>query len=313
MGQYKSIPADVQLSTEETTVENPYSHVSGISYGALIGPGLKPHPQQPYSFPSIPLPDRVDLRQTSCAPYFEPFSQGNVYSCTSDALAAAFMCSQRRQKQDQGSWIKPSTLFNYYFARAEMGPQMISKNSGSSLQAAMIAMRQGVSDSKTWPQSESWSEKPNTRAQKNSLHHTVTVGLPLDQNLQNLKRCLSHGYPFVFVFAVTPVMDAWFKNRQQQEESQFIMAEGELVPRNVHMGHAVLALGYDDDYFNGVFIVRNSWGPEWGMNGHFFIPYTVVTNPDISAEFFVIERVCSDLKNRCNSNCPSFYSHTACQ
>jgi C1A family cysteine protease len=36
-------------------------------------------------------------------------------------------------------------------------------------------------------------------------------------------------------------------------------------------GHAVLAVGYDDA--KQVLIVRNSWGPAWGYQGYFYMPY----------------------------------------
>ncbi len=36
-------------------------------------------------------------------------------------------------------------------------------------------------------------------------------------------------------------------------------------------GHAVVAVGYTDPKMR--FIVSNSWGPDWGMQGYFTIPY----------------------------------------
>jgi len=36
-------------------------------------------------------------------------------------------------------------------------------------------------------------------------------------------------------------------------------------------GHAVLAVGYDDAAQR--FIVRNSWGKGWGVQGYFTMPY----------------------------------------
>ncbi len=315
MGQYSSTPADTQIPPESEGIESPYEHVPGISYGAIIGPGVRKHAKKPYEFPSIPLPLRVDLRDTTCAPYFEPFTQGEAYSCTSDAVAAAFMCSERRQKLPDGARIQPSVLFNYFYARAQMGPQMAHRNAGATLENAIVAMHQGVATNQVWPQSKGWDEKPSEEAQRDALQHSLTTAMPLEGTLENLKRTLAHGYPFVFVFAVTPVMDRWFKSREKQVESQFIMAEGELVPRNIHMGHAVLAIGYDDKYFDGVFIVRNSWGPAWGDGGHFFMPYSLVTNPDISTEYSLIERICSNPKNtrtRCVEDCSPFYSHIVC-
>ena len=41
-------------------------------------------------------------------------------------------------------------------------------------------------------------------------------------------------------------------------------------------GHAVLLVGYDD--VNQCFIVKNSWGPDWGENGYFRIAYSQMAN-----------------------------------
>lgn len=43
-------------------------------------------------------------------------------------------------------------------------------------------------------------------------------------------------------------------------------------------GHAVLLVGYDagDTATSGHFIVRNSWGGEWGAGGYAYLPYAYV-------------------------------------
>jgi hypothetical protein len=38
------------------------------------------------------------------------------------------------------------------------------------------------------------------------------------------------------------------------------------------MGHAVTVMGYDDDEQS--FYVRNTWGPNWNVTGHFWFPYS---------------------------------------
>ena len=46
-------------------------------------------------------------------------------------------------------------------------------------------------------------------------------------------------------------------------------------------GHAVVLVGYEDTpdlYGGGYFIVKNSWGAEWGEEGYFRIGYSQVTN-----------------------------------
>jgi len=46
--------------------------------------------------------------------------------------------------------------------------------------------------------------------------------------------------------------------------------------RESHGGHAMLCVGYSDP--DKLFIVRNSWGPDWGEQGYCYIPYGYLTN-----------------------------------
>ena len=47
-------------------------------------------------------------------------------------------------------------------------------------------------------------------------------------------------------------------------------------------GHAVVAVGFDDSIeigpSKGAFIIRNSWGEEWGENGYGYLPYDYLLN-----------------------------------
>jgi C1A family cysteine protease len=54
-------------------------------------------------------------------------------------------------------------------------------------------------------------------------------------------------------------------------------------------GHAVLAVGYDDASTS--FIVRNSWGPNWGQKGYYQMPYGYLTNTDLASDFWAIQVV----------------------
>ena len=54
-------------------------------------------------------------------------------------------------------------------------------------------------------------------------------------------------------------------------------------------GHAVMCVGYDDT--NQWFIVRNSWGTDWGDGGYFYMPYAYMTNSQLANDFWEITAV----------------------
>jgi C1A family cysteine protease len=54
-------------------------------------------------------------------------------------------------------------------------------------------------------------------------------------------------------------------------------------------GHAVMAVGYDEK--KQWFVVRNSWGPVWGLKGYFTMPYAYLLQPGLSQDFWTIRLV----------------------
>ena len=51
-------------------------------------------------------------------------------------------------------------------------------------------------------------------------------------------------------------------------------------------GHAVLCCGYDLPKRR--FLVRNSWGKDWGLAGYFWMPFDYLLDPKLSDDFWVL-------------------------
>ncbi len=47
-----------------------------------------------------------------------------------------------------------------------------------------------------------------------------------------------------------------------------------------------MAVGYQDSASR--FIVRNSWGANWGQAGYFYLPYAYVTDPRNAGDFWTL-------------------------
>ena len=93
-------------------------------------------------------------------------------------------------------------------------------------------------------------------------------GLSTANLLKRIKLFISHGYPSMFGFTVYNFGDA---------DGEFAFpGPGD----NVRGGHAIIAVGYDDNRKignrKGALKIRNSWGTGWGDNGYGWLPYDYV-------------------------------------
>ena len=97
-----------------------------------------------------------------------------------------------------------------------------------------------------------------------------------------MKACLAEGFPFVFGFTVYDSFESSLVSKtgrvNMPEKSEKVLG-----------GHSVLAVGYDDKAKR--FIVRNSWGEDWGLNGYFTMPYDYLTEENLSDDFWTIRIV----------------------
>ena len=222
------------------------------------------------------LPAKVDLRNQNPAVY----DQGQLGSCTANAIGAAFEFALL--KIDKANDFLPSRLFIYYNERVI--EHSIKTDAGAQIRDGIKSVnKQGVSPENLWPYDiTKFAAKPPTAAYQEAKKHQVSSYQRVTRNITQMKGVLAEGFPFVFGFTV-----------YESFESPEVAKTGKLnLPKaseTVVGGHAVVAVGYDDKTKR--FIVRNSWGEEWGLKGYFTMPYDYLLNENLADDFWTIRAV----------------------
>jgi len=102
------------------------------------------------------------------------------------------------------------------------------------------------------------------------IEHTLAVPVELDA----WKHALAEGHPIIFGIVLFESFD------KQRKKGLVPLPSTNETGRESHGAHAMLCVGYSDR--DRVFIVRNSWGPEWGDQGYCYMPYDYVMNPELN-------------------------------
>ncbi len=214
------------------------------------------------------LPNKVDLR----AHMTKIEDQGDTSSCVANALAGAYEYWVRRDsKQD----YDVSRLFMYYNARWRNGDQ--NEDGGSVIQLAMEALKElGACSEESWPfEKPLLLEKPNRTAYEEASAYKIKEMQQVPLDLEAWKQALASGYPVVFGCLLFDSFDEC-----NQRGGVVPMPSPKDVGRSSHGGHSMCAVGYSES--EKVFIVRNSWGDQWGDKGYCYMPYNYLMNPEFN-------------------------------
>jgi C1A family cysteine protease len=213
--------------------------------------------------PKNKLPDSIDLRDKFPA---EPFDQGQLGSCTANALVGL---REYLEVIDQKPYTHLSRLFLYYFERYIEGT--VNEDSGAMLRDGMkVLQKLGVCPELDDEYNiKKFTQKPSDQAIADASqfkikeYHRIT-------SIKGVQQALVEGQPVAIGFMVYESFES------------YDVAENGIVPipkagEQKLGGHAVLVVGYKNINDKLHFIVRNSWGTDWGDKGYCYIPATFVT------------------------------------
>lgn len=230
--------------------------------------------------------------------------QGMLGSCTANGSEAAFDMARFRQA---GNFMRPSRLKIYYDTRAMEGT--VGQDAGAQIADVVTVLstpKGGCCPETMWPYDVSqYQQKPSSECYTYGATNYVLQGQSVPQTLQDMKSVLvTEGAPIIIGMTVYA--------GDHGLESQACATDGlcglpsaydQLQPAG---GHCVLVVGYDDSqrvplpkhgifdsqrFSTGAFLVRNSWGASWGLQGYFWIAYDYLLNPNFAQDFWALLRI----------------------
>ena len=174
----------------------------------IAGYGWKPDlpDQRDHSF-AVPahileqISSSVDLRD-KCP---EVYDQGRIGSCTANGIAAALEFEMMKQGMTA---YTPSRLFIYYNERVMEGN--VGSDAGAYIRDGIKSVAsQGDCAESEWPYDDTPADdngvfppgakagmQPPQSCYDDAIHHKALSYQSIDQNLADMKGCLSSGYPF---------------------------------------------------------------------------------------------------------------------
>ena len=221
--------------------------------------------------PPARLPSSVDLRP-QCSPVENQLALG---SCTANALVGSLEFLEGKAGRPVTDL---SRLFIYYNERSIEGT--VNEDSGAMIRDGVKSLvKQGVCAEDSWPYDiAKFAVPPPAACYRAALDHQVTSYHRI-LTLQEMRQCLAEGFPFVFGFTV-----------YESFESATVARTGVVnMPKageKVLGGHAVVAVGYNDAAKR--FLIRNSWGADWGQQGYFTMPYAYLDNRNLADDFWTL-------------------------
>ncbi len=220
---------------------------------------------------------KVDLRS-----HMPPvYNQRHLNSCSANAIAAA-LWFEERHRHNNPRHPSPSRLFIYYNERAIEG--IIAHNDPVSLRDGYKTVaRQGVCVEHMWPYDvRRFRRRPLNQCYRTAVEHKAIRYARVEQTLKSLRACLADGQPIAAGFEV----HSTFKSELTKRTGVVPLPGGR---EKTLGGHAMLLVGYMDDSRH--FVVRNSWGLNWGDQGYCYVPYDYILNSELAWDFWTVAKV----------------------
>jgi len=220
----------------------------------------------------VEQPESVDLRP-KCSPIKNQLTLG---ACTGYAIIGLL---EHLELVKNEKLIPLSELFVYFNERMVEGT--INSDAGANIRDGIKSiLTWGACSESIWPYViDQFKIKPKADAYIDAATRRDYECASVRQTEHEICACLASGSPIVFGIMV-------YESLESDEVAKTGIAPMPAEGEKMLGGHALLIVGYDKK--DQTFLIRNSWGPHWGIKGYFKLPFAYVLDPNLADSFWTI-------------------------
>ncbi len=213
--------------------------------------------------------------------------QGSLGSCTSFCGAEAYEIMYNYKNGAFPPVLSPAFL--YYEERVNILHEKITADDGAYMVDIDLALQKyGICTEAlyTYPASDkttAYKTPPATAAISNALNYKISSYVLINTgDTAAVKNCLRHNIPVMMGLNVYD--NSKYQYFEGLNTTSYIynpLTTAGALAKGVTLlgGHATPIIGYDDN--KKAFKVQNSWGSSWGLNGFYYMPYSVFSSTKI--------------------------------
>ncbi len=229
------------------------------------GDRTPPQPLPP-AYANVQEQDAIDLRKY-CSPVGD---QSQTSRCSAFAWTHALEMSRNIQQQENPRLSCSYTMLEFQKMQGDSKdfPYAYSGGDGTvgGPEPGQVLVENGTCRQELWPDDQEYPVTRETQLAADADRHRLD-GVPHPIALDDVRRVLSAGCP------VHVAMNTGGTFSRVGRDGLFNAAEA---PDGRHGRHAMLITGYAGNFF----VVKNSWGTDWGENGYCYIPKNVLAASD---------------------------------
>lgn len=255
--------------------------------------------EEPLKETYIPKPctvESVDLRKN----FTEIKNQGQQGSCLAFTITSIF---EYMMKMNDAQDYDLSEAFLYYNARNldDTGDVSTQTDTGSRFKPAMDSLTEyGIALEKFCKYDDGvYDRRPTEEAYADAATRKLIKALNVERSVDAIKSALAEGYPVAASFTLCSSFypsKGYISMPTEAEIESALTEDPKDEDSGKHTRHAMAIVGFSDQL--NMFLVRNSWGKDWGDNGYCYIPYDYIAHDKLFNFACVITEVASLQRNK---------------